>query len=754
MVQTSNPTKIYILLVALAILIAGGLYIYFNPSDSKEKPNSVESIESKKDSFAGTLKMAQRLKTLAEDSNPEENPFLNSKRAQLYKDSLRGNLSSQERFDLNIHAGLEFLRAGQTEESIPYLKEAQSLAFQFKADEKGAQRWMATQFLGLAYLRLGEQQNCIALHTSHSCLFPISEKGQHKVPLGSKKAIEFFTSALEIHQRDLTSIWLMNIAHMTLGQYPQGVNPHYLLPAGIFKSKVSFPRFIDQATEAGVAIEGLSGGVIVEDLDGDSDLDILCSSWGMEDPLQLLLQTEGGKFENASNQPGLQGITGGLNLVHADPDNDGDFDILVLRGAWMNQEGRIPNSYLKNLGGGKFVDATEETGLLTSLPTQTAAWADFDGDGWLDLFIGNESDPTNRNPCQLFWNQRDGTFVECAKAIGLDFVGFVKGVAWGDIDNDGRPDLYLSCLGEKNRLFKNNGPQGSSSTSSTFDGKNWSFSEITDQAGVSKPLNSFPVWFWDYNNDGHLDLLVLSYGWDRTTEKVAADYLSIANDGERPVLYKNLGKGKFEDVTAKVGLDKVLIAMGANYGDLNNDGWLDFYVGTGEPNLASLMPNRMFLNDRGKRFIDVTTSGGFGHLQKGHGIAFADFDRDGDQDIYAVMGGAYEGDRFQNALFMNPVEGAAEAWIKLKLVGIQANRSAQGARIKITCFQGERQGQVLYRYLNFGGSFGSSPSLCEVGLGPQVTHVAVSIKWPGSGKVSNYGKLTVRKLHELTESNK
>lgn len=94
--------------------------------------------------------------------------------------------------------------------------------------------------------------------------------------------------------------------------------------------------------------------------------------------------------------------------------------------------------------------------------------------------------------------------------------------------------------------------------------------------------------------------------------------------------------------------------MGTDFGDVDNDGWLDFHVGTGNPDRRSVIPNRMFRSDLGRRFVEVTIEGRFGHLQKGHGAAFGDLDRDGDEDIYMVMGGAYQGDRFTSLLFENP----------------------------------------------------------------------------------------------------
>ena len=121
--------------------------------------------------------------------------------------------------------------------------------------------------------------------------------------------------------------------------------------------------------------------------------------------------------------------------------------------------------------------------------------------------------------------------------------------------------------------------------------------------------------------------------------------------------------------------------MGSNFGDLDNDGFLDFYLGTGDPDLSTLVPNRMFKNVGGGRFAEITSSTGTGNLQKGHGISFADWDRDGDLDVFIEMGGAAIGDRYHNILFQNPGQG--NHWLTVKLVGKKTNRAAIGARIKV-----------------------------------------------------------------------
>ncbi len=170
--------------------------------------------------------------------------------------------------------------------------------------------------------------------------------------------------------------------------------------------------------------------------------------------------------------------------------------------------------------------------------------------------------------------------------------------------------------------------------------------------------------------------------------------------------------------------------MGCNFGDLDNDGWLDFYLGTGDPDLLTVIPNRMYRNAEGRFFQDITTAGGFGHLQKGHAVSFADIDNDGDQDVHEDMGGAMTGDVYPNILFENP--GFGNHWLKLKLEGVRANRCAIGARVRVDI---EEKGKVrsLHRTVGSGGSFGANPLRVELGLGKAEKIVAVEILWPGSG---------------------
>lgn len=311
----------------------------------------------------------------------------------------------------------------------------------------------------------------------------------------------------------------------------------------------------------------------------------------------------------------------------------------------------------------------------------------------------------------------------------------------GDINNDGLPDLYVSLMGEPNRLYLNRG--GTSTIT-------WRFEDIAESAGVTEPILSFPTWFFDYDNDGYQDIFVCGYDARKLTEvarEAALEYMGLPREAETPRLFHNNGDNTFSDVTAAVGLDKVMYGMGANFGDLDNDGWLDFYIGTGAPDYRSLVPNRMFRNVDGQRFEEVTMNG-FGHIQKGHGIAFGDLDNDGDQDIYEVMGGAFEGDVAQNVLYENP--GFDRSWITLVLEGAESNRSAIGASIHVSAVRADGTPRELYRMVSTGGSFGAESLQQEIGLDDAQGAVDVEINWP-NGKREVFNSLPVNKVIRIIE---
>ena len=230
-----------------------------------------------------------------------------------------------------------------------------------------------------------------------------------------------------------------------------------------------------------------------------------------------------------------------------------------------------------------------------------------------------------------------------------------------------------------------------------------------------------------------MDLCTWNYQFEQNLSYYAAQE-ALHLPGEIPgkgYLYHNNGDGTFTNVTAKMELIQGAYAMGSNFGDIDNDGYLDMYIGTGNPNFESLVPNKLFKNIGGKKFADITAAARVGNLQKGHGVSFADIDNDGDQDLYMDMGGAFRGDAFPSAFYVNPGQNQ-NRWICMKLEGRQTNRAAIGAKVTVR-FKENGVSRSVYREVNSGGSFGGSPFRREIGIG-MADHIdEIIIDWPVSG---------------------
>lgn len=641
---------------------------------------------------------------------------------------------------LNYHKFLKgnvLLEAGREEEAIALFQEAVGSDTSYKV----AIGWTS---LALAHLRTAERVNCITNHASASCIIPIRGLGIHQDRSGASEAIKIYQEVLKRRPNDLESRWLLNLACMTLGEYPFGVPKEWLIPGIGGDTTTMINPFEDIAGDLGLAVNNTGGGVIADDFDNDGYLDLITSAFTLNEEMHFFKNMKNGTFADVTARSGLKGINGGLNIQQTDYNNDGFRDIFVLRGAWNGEAGREPNSLLRNNGDGTFTDVTTTSGLLSFHPTQTATWNDFNNDGWLDVFIGNESQPVGvvKHPCELYINNQDGTFREVAAAVGVAFTYFVKGTTSGDYNNDGKADLFISTMNGNGILMKN----------TTVPGKEVSFEDVSVQSGLTRHSNStFPTWFWDFDNDGWLDIFICDYTFDASlAHYAAAEKLNIpAGSTDKMLLYRNNHDGTFTNVAKELGLNKVAFAMGSNFGDIDNDGYLDMYLGTGNPLFQSILPNLMFRNDRGKRFEDVTASARVGHLQKGHGISFADLDNDGDQDIYIEMGGAYPGDTYQNSFFMNPGQGGNN-WICLDLQGMKANRAAIGTRVKVT-FTENGVKRSVYRDVNSGGSFGSSPLRREIGIGKATLIDEIEIRWHGSERVDVFKDIKPNQFLKIVE---
>ena len=452
----------------------------------------------------GTKQMAALLKRIVDTSNPLENAYDNAARVEKVRKMLAQANDPEIVDQLENMLAIDLLFAGSPREAIERFEDLHARGvidpniIDFFGDY--------SQLRGVSYLRMAEQDNCIAHHGTDSCLLPIRGSGVHTEQEGSRAAIVEFTEALRLNPLDAGAVWLLNIAYMTLGEYPDQVPPRYLIPPASFEADRDFKEFHDVAAASGLRIVALSGGSVLDDFDNDGDLDIMVSFVGIRDQLRVFRNDGNGGFTEVTDEAGVLGEIGGLNLVSGDYDNDGYVDVLVVRGGWFGKAGKVPNSLLRNRQDGTFEDVTKETGLLTFRPSQVASWADYDGNGWLDLFVGNEAEEDQYNPSELWLSNGDGTFSNRAEISASRCSDMSREQPGAITTTTGDPDLFLSRVRfntTRTVLFRNEGP-----------GPNV-FHEVHRRSdrgrSVDAPtISASPTWFWDYDNDGWLDLAVVA----------------------------------------------------------------------------------------------------------------------------------------------------------------------------------------------------------------------------------------------------
>jgi hypothetical protein len=667
--------------------------------------------------------------------------ILRPKYEKLHLDAPPTPKQLEEKMGLEEAIGFLHMYEGKFLEAAAWLQKALESGKGAEVPASEHNRLLAV--LGIIAMRRGEIENCLECVGPSSCIFPLAREAVHRNQEGSREAIRWFTAYLRESPRDLRVIWLLNIAYMTLGEHPQGVPREFLLPTLLFNSKTDVGRFENVASKVGFNARGpnLAGGSIFDDFNADGLPDLFTTSLDADLGASLYVNRGNGTFEDRSAAAGLGDQVYALNVSRTDFDNDGDLDVLLLRGGW---ERPLRLSLLRNRGNGTFDDVTIASGLTQPIATEAAAWGDYDNDGLLDLYVCGEylspggqpssggGDPNNR--CRLYHNQGSGRFVDVAAKAGVTNERCAKGAAWGDYDDDGRLDLFVSNMGQECRLYHNEG-----------DG---TFRDLAPKLGVLGADMSFSCWFWDYDNDGLLDLYVNDYR-ARAAEVLSSAMRVKIENSSHPRLYRNVGSGTFQEVSALVGLDRAMAPMGANFGDFDNDGFPDIYLGTGDMSYEGLDVNLLFKNVEGSFFEDVTIASGTGHLQKGHGVSFADWDCDGDLDLFVELGGATPGDQAYNALFQNP--GNGRHWLKTKLVGTKTNRSAIGARIHAELKGADGTSRSVFRVIGNNGSFGGNSLVEHIGLGDAKSVARLTISWPTSRTSQTFRDVAADQAIVITE---
>lgn len=481
----------------------------------------------------------------------------------------------------------------------------------------------------------------------------------------------------------------------------------YLLLLGFLFFKSALPQIIyfsDVAQSMGInfPLQNYHGSVSFLDFDDDGFDDLSFSS-RINYPL-FIFKNEISTFTDIAGTLELGDDDWSMQVLWCDYDNDGDKDLFI----GFDSETTYDRLF-KNNGNGSFTDVTIEAGLGTQLSTtHVAAFGDFNNDGWLDLYVTHYSEYT-RN--YLFKSNGDGTFTDVTFEAGVAGEaadsGFYKlplAVAFLDFDNDGWADIYVANDHHTgNFLFKNNA-----------DG---TFTDISESSGTNAEGFMMGIAIGDYNSDGWLDIYTTNDPWGN-------------------FLYKNNGDGTFTDVAEDLGLTVNKSCWGTNFADFDNDGYLDLFVcvETGIPSNV----NYFFRNNGDETFTRLEDRG-LDHTNISFGTAVGDYDNNGYYDIVVNNANASPN------LYKN--NGGSNNWVKLKLTGIQSNRDAIGTRIE-AYFDNKK----IIREQTCGISYSSQNSnYTIIGVGSASIIDSIKIFWPASGITDILKDVNVNTLITLSE---
>ena len=484
--------------------------------------------------------------------------------------------------------------------------------------------------------------------------------------------------------------------------------PGALCPA---TAQVTFTRVLegDLATDTGYFI-GCAWG----DYDQDGNVDLfVCSSVSSGSVTNRLYRNNGnGTFTRITRGTPVNERADAGAAVWGDFDSDGDLDLFV-----SNWASPARDFFYRNEGDGTFTKITQGAWVTDSGAGIGAAWADYDNDGYLDLYVVN----SNNQDDFLYHNNHDGTVTRITTGPIYTSGGGSIGCAWADYDGDGDLDLLVANSGpsqsvlQKDVLFRNDG--------------NGVFTRILTGAPVAVGGHSVGVSWGDYDNDGDLDLFVTD-----------------VFDNNR--LYRNDGPNGFVRITEGAIVNDGGNSVGAAWGDYDNDGYLDLFIARTRADYTA-ENNLLYHNEGDGTFSKVTTGAVMNDVARSFGCAWADFDNDGDLDLFVANGGSM-GLSSPEPGFLYRNDGGANNWIHVRLVGTVSNRSAIGAKVRVKAtIKGKTFWQL--REISGGSGYCSQNDLrAHFGLGNATNVEVLRIEWP-SGIVQELRDVPAQQTLTVTE---
>ena len=510
------------------------------------------------------------------------------------------------------------------------------------------------------------------------------------------------SAALDANPANEPARYWLWLAAQKLGAYPAEIPQSHRMEMKTGWAATSI-EYEDIAARTGLDKTSGGRGIAVFDYDGDGLLDVaICCAHG---GLSLYRNKGDGTFQDVSIESGVYRAVNGFGMAAGDYNNSGFPSLAVVRNGFYG--GMI--ELWRNNGDGTFTDVSVASGISAWAASFTCSWVDYDCDGKLDLFVCTNLGGLFDRKVQhkLYHNNGDGTFTERAQAAGIISPWGAIGHSWGDYNNDGFPDLFVSNVIGRPQLFRNNG-----------DG---TFTEVTKEAKLDVYALAFNAQFCDIDNDGWLD--IVQYTWSIHEDTIFSMRTGAAPPhGHSTRVFRNNRDGTFSVISPQLGLTECWGSMSGNAADINNDGYLDIVLGNGGP-LVDRNEPMVVLESDGHRFRNVTFSAGLPLMGKGHGVNCADLFGDGRISLLCATGGAYPGDLMTTSVFA-PKHRPGN-YLAVLLQGTKSNRGAVGARLKLTA-----AGREQYRVINGGSNFGCLPPQQHFGLGELDRVDALEIWWP------------------------
>ena len=488
------------------------------------------------------------------------------------------------------------------------------------------------------------------------------------------------------------------------------------------KIVVSQVTFADVTGSANVGNNSRGLGAAWGDYNNDGFLDLYVSNYN---DVNVLYKNNGdGTFSNVASSAAVNDDSTGIDIAWGDYNNDGFLDLYLVNDVGAGYGAK--NLLYKNNGDGTFTNVAGEAGVSSRGYGLCAAWADYDNDGLLDLYVTNNAHSIfcNGQSNKLYKNKGDGTFDDVTETAGVGETGNSMGAAWSDYDDDGDPDMCVLNFaspfldppeGNPSVLYRNNN-----------DG---TFTNVTSASGIEHIDGGHGVAWGDYDNDGDMDLYIANNSATLSTSP------PISSLGKN-VLYRNNNDGTFTDITDEAGVGSTLTSTEVTWVDYDNDGDIDLHVVNGgiQGNQGSIL----YENKGDGTFFDIAGTAGIQNTGPGEGATWGDYDNDGDMDLYVVN---YN---LSNKLYRNNSD--SNHWIIIKPVGTTSNRAGIGARIEVTTGTSTQIKEV-----DGGSGFCSQDSLwVHFGLGSNEGIDTLKIKWPG-GKVQTLSDVTADQILPITE---